>query len=64
MIMPPRQAPTFVQPQLNNTDSIFYVHPSEGPNSLTVTPSLNGSNYLAWNRSMCRALGLNRSAWE
>ncbi|CAJ2636021.1 unnamed protein product [Trifolium pratense] len=55
--MPPRQAPIVAPPQLNNADSIFYVHPSEGPNSLTVTPQLNGSNYLAWNHSMRRALG-------
>lgn len=40
-----------------NTDSIFYVHPSEGPNSVIVTPLLTGSNYLAWSRSMQRALG-------
>jgi len=33
------------------------VHPSEGPNSLVITPKLNGSNYLAWNRSMQHALG-------
>lgn len=40
-----------------NTDSVFYVHPSEGPNSVVVTPLLTGSNYLAWSRSMQRALG-------
>jgi len=40
-----------------NADSIFYVHPSEGPNSVTVTPLLTRSNYLAWSRSMQRALG-------
>jgi transposase InsO family protein len=40
-----------------DTDSIFYVHPSEGPNTVTVTPLLTGSNYLAWSRSMQRALG-------
>jgi hypothetical protein len=55
--MPPRQALIIVPPPANNADSIFYVHPSEGPNSLTVTPQFNGSNYLAWSRSMCRALG-------
>jgi len=38
-------------------ESVLYVHPSEGPNSVLVTPLLDGSNYLAWNRSMIRALG-------
>jgi len=40
-----------------NTDSVFYVHPNEGPNSVIVTPLLTGSNYLAWSRSMQRVLG-------
>ncbi|GAU11490.1 hypothetical protein TSUD_344800 [Trifolium subterraneum] len=53
--MPPRVAPIVLPPV--NADSVFYVHPSEGPNSVTVTPSLNGSNYLAWSISMRRALG-------
>ncbi|KEH29684.1 hypothetical protein MTR_4g048330 [Medicago truncatula] len=53
--MPPRQAPIIVQQA--NTDSVFYVHPSEGPNSVAVTPLLTDSNYLAWSRSMKRALG-------
>jgi hypothetical protein len=53
--MPPRDAPIIVQ-QLN-TDSIHYVHPSEGPNLVTVTPLFSGSNYLACSRSMKRALG-------
>jgi len=53
--MPPRQAPIIVQQA--NIDSVFYVHPSEGPNSVTVTPLLTGSNYLAWSRSMKHALG-------
>jgi hypothetical protein len=53
--MPPRQAPIIVQQA--NTDSVFDVHPSEGPNSVVVTPLLTGSNYLAWSRSMKRALG-------
>ncbi|KAL6503343.1 hypothetical protein OROGR_025270 [Orobanche gracilis] len=55
--MPPRVAPVPVQDPPNNTDSILYVHPSEGPNSVTVTPLFNGSNYLAWSRSMRRSLG-------
>lgn len=40
-----------------DTESVFYVHPSEGPNSVLVTPPLDGSNYLAWSRSMIRAFG-------
>jgi len=40
-----------------DTESEYFVHPSEGPNSLTVSPKLNGSNFLAWKRSMQRALG-------
>ncbi|MCI49755.1 hypothetical protein A2U01_0070999, partial [Trifolium medium] len=55
--MPPRVAPVQAQAPSNNADSILYVHPSECPNSVTVTPLLNGSNYLAWSRSMRRALG-------
>lgn len=51
--MPPRLAPNS---QLD-LDSIYYIHPSEGPNSVTVTLKLDGSNYLTWNRSMKRALG-------
>ena len=35
-----------------DTESVFYVLPSEGPNSVLVTPHLDGSNYLAWSRSM------------
>jgi hypothetical protein len=46
-----------VRQQQADTESIFYVHPSEGPNTVTVTPLLTGSNYLAWSRSMQRALG-------
>jgi len=39
------------------TEYEYFVHPSEGPNSLTVSPKLNGSNYLAWKRSMQCTLG-------
>ena len=54
--MPPRVAPV-AQNQQANQDSVYFVHPSEGPNSVLVTPPLNGSNYLVWSRSMRRALG-------
>ncbi|KAK2387257.1 putative mitochondrial protein [Trifolium repens] len=52
--MPPRVAP--VAPT-QDTDSVLYIHPSEGPNFIAVIPKLTGSNYLAWSRSMKRALG-------
>jgi hypothetical protein len=52
--MPPRIAPVIAS---TDVDSIFYVHPSEGPKSVVVSPKLDGSNYLAWSRSMQRALG-------
>ena len=38
-------------------DSIFYVHPSEGPNSLVVSLKLNGCNYLTLSRYMQCAFG-------
>ncbi|GAU39942.1 hypothetical protein TSUD_149520 [Trifolium subterraneum] len=37
--------------------SSFYVHPGDGPSSVTFTPPLTGSNYHSWSRSMRRALG-------
>jgi len=40
----------------HSTTSEYYVHPSDGPNSVPVTSPLDGSNYLAWDRTMCRAL--------
>jgi hypothetical protein len=52
--MPPRVAPP--EPQLDHS-SPFYVHPGDGPSSVTVTPLLTGSNYHSWSRSMKRALG-------
>ncbi|MCH84099.1 integrase catalytic region, partial [Trifolium medium] len=52
--MPPRVAPVIPQP---DTDSVLYIHPSEGPNSINVVPKLIGQNYLAWSRSMKCALG-------
>jgi len=53
--MPPRAAPIIIQQP--NTNFIYYVHPSEGPNFVTVTPLLTDPNYLAWSRSMKCALG-------
>src|ERR1044072_7591725 len=36
--------------------SPFYVHPGDGPSTVTVTPPLSSSNYQTWMRSMRRAL--------
>ena len=44
-------------PSNSDSDSPYYIHPSDGPSSLVITPKLNGSNYLAWQRSMQRAMG-------
>jgi len=40
-----------------HTESVFYVHPREGPNPILVAPPLDGSNNLAWSRSTIRAFG-------
>jgi hypothetical protein len=52
--MPPRAA--LPEPH-QDTSSPFYVHPGDGPTSVTVTPLLTGSNYHSWSRTMKRALG-------
>jgi hypothetical protein len=52
--MPPRIAP--LEPTLDHS-SPYYVHPGDGPSSVTVAPPLTGSNYHSWSRSMKRALG-------
>jgi len=58
--MPPRQAASIIQsPPQPDVESVFYVHPSEGPNSVSIIPKFNGSNYLAWSRSMKHTLGAN-----
>jgi len=43
----------------NPTDhsSPYFVHPSDGPSSVTVSPALDRSNYHSWARLMRRALG-------
>ncbi|GAU45704.1 hypothetical protein TSUD_86800 [Trifolium subterraneum] len=43
--------------QLQDPSSPYFVHPSDGPSSVTVKPLLTGSNYHAWARSMRRSLG-------
>ncbi|KAK2451453.1 hypothetical protein QL285_010507 [Trifolium repens] len=45
-----------LDPQLDQASS-YYVHPSDEPSSVSITPKLNSSNYHAWARSMKRALG-------
>ncbi|KAK2451363.1 hypothetical protein QL285_010424 [Trifolium repens] len=52
--MPPRVAP--VEPT-SDPSSPFFVHPSDGPSSVKVSPVLIGANYPSWSRSMRRALG-------
>ncbi|KAK2450734.1 putative mitochondrial protein [Trifolium repens] len=51
--MPPRVAP---DPSTDPT-SPYYVHSSDGPSTVKVSPPLNGANYHSWSRSMRRALG-------
>jgi len=36
---------------------VYYIHPSDGPSSVTVALVLNNSNYHSWARLMRRALG-------
>jgi hypothetical protein len=40
-----------------DTESVYFVHPSENPNSLSITLKLTGSNYIAWSRTFERSLG-------
>lgn len=56
-IMPPRAIPVVTHLSNVNADSVSYVYPSEGPNSISITPQLNGSNYLSWPRLMQQDLG-------
>ncbi|GAU31202.1 hypothetical protein TSUD_210590 [Trifolium subterraneum] len=53
--MPPRVAPMVTDPSTDQS-SPYFVHPSDGPSSVKVTPTLTGSNYHSWSRSMRRAL--------
>ncbi|GAU48591.1 hypothetical protein TSUD_405820 [Trifolium subterraneum] len=56
-VMPPRVAPPPPADPSSDPSSPYYVHSSDGPGSVKVTPPLNGSNYHSWARSMRRALG-------
>src|SRR4051812_34131567 len=55
--MPPRIDHTANRITNGDVDSVYYVHPSEGPNSVCIQPPLNGTKYISWSRSMERALG-------
>ncbi|CAJ2658341.1 unnamed protein product [Trifolium pratense] len=52
--MPPRVAP---MDPTSDPSSPYYVHSSDGPSSVKVTPLLTGSSYHSWSRSMRHALG-------
>lgn len=57
--MEPRtnNASSFGTDVLHDQSSPYFVHPSDGPSSVTVSPALDGSNYHSWARSVRRALG-------
>ncbi|XP_045812617.1 uncharacterized protein LOC123906683 isoform X2 [Trifolium pratense] len=55
--MPPRVAPPPPADPSSDPSSPYYVHSSDGPSSVKVTPLLTGANYHSWARSMRRALG-------
>lgn len=55
--MPPRLAPPLPPDPILYPSSPFYVHSSDGPSSVSITPVMTGSNYHSWARSMRRALG-------
>ncbi|XP_027360593.1 uncharacterized protein LOC113868845 [Abrus precatorius] len=39
-----------------NPSSPFFIHPSEGPFSVSITPVLDGTNYQSWSRAIKMAL--------
>jgi len=41
---------------LQNPVNPYYLHPSENPGMILVSPALDGSNYHTWSRRMKRAL--------
>ncbi|XP_050896610.1 uncharacterized protein LOC127103389 [Lathyrus oleraceus] len=53
---PYRASSSPIDPALDQ-NSPFFVHPNDGPGSVTVLPKLTSSNYHSWARSMKRALG-------
>jgi hypothetical protein len=55
--MPPRVAPPPPADPSTDPTSPYFVHSSDGPSSVKVTPLLDGVNYHSWARAMRRALG-------
>ncbi|CAJ2649025.1 uncharacterized protein LOC123908870 [Trifolium pratense] len=53
-VAPPAAPPQDPSQQPGN---VYYVHPSDGPSSVSITPVLNHSNYHSWTKSMRRPLG-------
>ncbi|KAK7352724.1 hypothetical protein VNO80_18152 [Phaseolus coccineus] len=58
---------TFSMSEVHSTDpritdsslhpsSPYYIHPSEGPSSVSITPVLTGSNYHMWSRAIRMAI--------
>lgn len=47
---------TGVVDQSLNPNSPYYLHPSENPGSVLVSPALNGTNFYNWSKVMRRAL--------
>nr|KYP37213.1 hypothetical protein KK1_041603 [Cajanus cajan] len=39
-----------------NLSSPFFIHPSEGPSSVSITPVLDGTNYQSWSHAIRMAL--------
>ncbi|WVY91087.1 hypothetical protein V8G54_036601 [Vigna mungo] len=39
-----------------NPSNPFFIHPSEGPSSVSITPVLDGTNYRSWSRAIRMAL--------
>lgn len=58
--MPPCVVPVAQRISNADVDHVYYVHPSEGPNTFSITPQLNGPNYISWSRSIKRALGAKK----
>ena len=46
-----------IQDPSQQPGNVYFVHASDGPSSVSITPVLNHSNYHSWARSMRRALG-------
>src|SRR4051812_41785848 len=44
--------------QIQDQLETYYIHPSENPATVCVTPALSGENYHAWSMKMRRALAM------